>query len=850
MHECKSMSVFPLVLPLSIDRARFRRFDRISGLCSLICAGLAVFAPLTLRAATASSVTDGPITWTFNTSYTVGQFINGEWWALDPDGAGSDGVVITATTRPNATATLDGTMLNPGQSGLFGFDNRQQSGGGAIYAASSNLANSFPATINVASGAQSVVSMISRNSANNRCVNLDTRVLTIVTTAPAATDFRPAYAPGPKTIYSGANLQTNLIPSLPPLSGTPSFNSATNLIGPSVWLDVSKHSWGIEQLRPYNAMNLGGPESSHYYAADRGSAMGAAMCAMGTSAWTSAEKRALAIRITQIGIDFHGDVLAGGYNGYIGGSMGMGTLLPIVFAGKLLNNSTMINVTTTCPQGAQKTFQECSQPIYLTTQQLDATRSGAAASDNTPTFYDNAPYVTGYGGTITGITWLPWNQRGGPYGYPVWREAQLYNLYQSGKVAYQGSSYESFLGIAAAAMLYDLREEFAHEALFDYVDKSFANGLSGTHGNAYNRTAWAAYRYYGTAGDGGGGGTSGTVPNVPSVLSATASSTTQIDLAWADSSSDEDAFVLQRSLTSGSGFSTIASPAANAISYGDTGRSLGTTYYYRIASSNEFGLSAFSTVASAATPLLPQAAAPVASLPSGNYLSPVSVALSTSTSGATIRYTTNGSMPTASSPLYSSPLVLASSVTLRAVASKLGSADSPASTLTYQVGTFVSGSSWTTVSVPAQTGVFDMSFVVTPNANNIDGVTGLSPQASIANYTDLAVIVRLNENGFIDARNGGLYQAVNSIPYSAGVPYRVALSVNVTNRAYSATISAAGGPSVILATNFAFRSEQSAATVLRTLGFSNEGGTHTISEIVIGVPKPSKVRNPALTSSN
>lgn len=53
-------------------------------------------------------------------------------------------------------------------------------------------------------------------------------------------------------------------------------------------------------------------------------------------------------------------------------------------------------------------------------------------------------------------------------------------------------------------------------------------------------------------------------------------------------------------------------------------------------------------------------AAPTFSMPGGPYTSSVSVAISTSVSGGTIRYTLDGSDPTESSPVYSGPLTLTS----------------------------------------------------------------------------------------------------------------------------------------------------------------------------------------------
>jgi len=85
-------------------------------------------------------------------------------------------------------------------------------------------------------------------------------------------------------------------------------------------------------------------------------------------------------------------------------------------------------------------------------------------------------------------------------------------------------------------------------------------------------------------------------------------------------------------------------------------------------------------------PTATAASAPTFGVKPGAYDSaPLSVALSTTTSGATIRYTTDGSQPTSSSPLYTGPLSLASSTTVNAIAFKSGLGDSPVIAGTYSL---------------------------------------------------------------------------------------------------------------------------------------------------------------------
>ncbi|SER45425.1 Chitobiase/beta-hexosaminidase C-terminal domain-containing protein [Lentzea xinjiangensis] len=79
-------------------------------------------------------------------------------------------------------------------------------------------------------------------------------------------------------------------------------------------------------------------------------------------------------------------------------------------------------------------------------------------------------------------------------------------------------------------------------------------------------------------------------------------------------------------------------------------------------------------------------ATPTFSPPGGAYTSAQTVTISTGTSGATIRYTVDGSTPTASSPVYSGPISVTSSRTVNAIAVKAGLANSAVASATYTIG--------------------------------------------------------------------------------------------------------------------------------------------------------------------
>ncbi|WP_417908499.1 M6 family metalloprotease domain-containing protein [Candidatus Electronema sp. PJ] len=88
------------------------------------------------------------------------------------------------------------------------------------------------------------------------------------------------------------------------------------------------------------------------------------------------------------------------------------------------------------------------------------------------------------------------------------------------------------------------------------------------------------------------------LPNAPSNLTATAVKGRRINLAWADNSSNETGFKIERSLNQSS-WTQIATTGANIRTYANSSLTIGTTYYYRVRAYNGSGNSAYSNTASA-----------------------------------------------------------------------------------------------------------------------------------------------------------------------------------------------------------------------------------------------------------
>jgi carboxypeptidase T len=91
-------------------------------------------------------------------------------------------------------------------------------------------------------------------------------------------------------------------------------------------------------------------------------------------------------------------------------------------------------------------------------------------------------------------------------------------------------------------------------------------------------------------------------PAAPSNLTASAVSNSQTNLSWADNSSDESNFKIERCTgESCSDFAQIAIVSANLTAYSDSGLLGSTSYSYRVRASNSSGDSGYSNTASTTT---------------------------------------------------------------------------------------------------------------------------------------------------------------------------------------------------------------------------------------------------------
>jgi len=272
----------------------------------------------------ATSVTQYGITWTFDADYTVGQFVNGDYWVVGP-------VTIDSKT-PAWTGADHGSILDPAVGGY-----NQPFHSGTVYNTpfSDALRVSFPVTIS--SGVHSLVSTITDSAYTGtgtpRSFVRNAAVLTIVNSAPSATSFRPPFVAGAKPFYDSAMINYSLIPSYVAPGATLDLTGYANM--PT--LNYGGKTFGEENWMPSN--DYAG-ESYPPYAEIAFVSRVSLMMLVDTP-----NRISYINKLIQIGIDDYSKWMGNDFAWIASGGYGGGHLWPILFAGRMLNNSAMMNVT-------------------------------------------------------------------------------------------------------------------------------------------------------------------------------------------------------------------------------------------------------------------------------------------------------------------------------------------------------------------------------------------------------------------------------------------------------------------------------------------------------------------------
>ena len=142
-----------------------------------------------------------------------------------------------------------------------------------------------------------------------------------------------------------------------------------------------------------------------------------------------------------------------------------------------------------------------------------------------------------------------------------------------------------------------------------------------------------------------------------------------------------------------------------------------------------------SAVSAAMYTITPGVSAPTYGPLGGTYSSPQSVTISTTTPGATIYYTLDGSAPTTSSSLYTGPIGIATTTTVRALAVKPGYSDSPSTVAIFTIVPTVSAPIFTPNSGAYAGPVLVTIATITAGASIYYTLNGSDPDTGSLFYT-------------------------------------------------------------------------------------------------------------------
>jgi Chitobiase/beta-hexosaminidase C-terminal domain len=199
-----------------------------------------------------------------------------------------------------------------------------------------------------------------------------------------------------------------------------------------------------------------------------------------------------------------------------------------------------------------------------------------------------------------------------------------------------------------------------------------------------------------------------------------------------------------------------------------------------------------------ATYTIAPAVAPSFSTGTGTYHVPPTVGIVDGTSGAVIHYTTNGATPTASSAVYTAPMTIAATTTLKAIAIYPGGPPSAVSSATYTIAPTM------TPSFSTGTGTYHAP----PTVAIVDGTSGAvihyttngtTPTTSSSIYTAPITISTTTTLKAIAVYPGGPSSAVASATYSiiSAVTPALSLASGMYNRSVTVTITD-GTPSAVI----------------------------------------------------
>jgi hypothetical protein len=399
---------------------------------------------------TAFSINKDGITWTFCEPVPVGQFVTGDYYVVGP-------VTITAIDPAPTTSPPyeNGSVLNlPTANSKSGFDSRLNDGTDESWWFDASLRQYPPISLKPGDALVSSISLAQIHSLPEvmRATDMSASpvatvsVLTVLASAPSADAFRPSYCDRNQAIYHADALQRDLLPSLSPPnpSATPPLSQFETWYR-RPWIDTNPFLFDApaEYMPSYG---------QHIAFADSYAAL------LLMLNFPPEDKVNLTNYLVQYGIDLYG-CLQAGYGWPAFGGHRSGRKLPIIFAGILLNDDGMKNVSALYPNK----FGEDMQTLYI--NQLPPAGTYQQAWQGATVIYGGHYGVDVGGQPVSPGLYGPYEQLQ-PVDWPL-----LNGNEQLGEAYRRCCTSVSWVGEALAIRLLGGQNVWNYPAFFDYVDR-------------------------------------------------------------------------------------------------------------------------------------------------------------------------------------------------------------------------------------------------------------------------------------------------------------------------------------------------------------------------------------------
>lgn len=419
----------------------------------------------------AASISQYGITWTFDKSYRVGQFVTGDWWVA-PDDPNGTVVVVSVNPAPTGSGSTyrNGSMINP----TLGNNGDDQAYDGRVQGFSASLTVSYPVAL---SGGQSLVSTESIpafpfnittepdpfpqvyrtqkttvNGATQTALR-NAAILTCLSAPPATPCFRPPFVGTAKPLYAASLVDLSTLPNLAAPGSTPSAAVLQRAVL-RPWIDF-KREWMANQIAPIN--------NQVSYGRDVAYCLGEAalwLCLNGAPE----SKAPVAYGLIQIGIDHYYAAQLNGNMWETSGGYKIGRKLPILFAAKMLSPSPAWDISSVKFQEDMATYFGSDRTPAQTLWTGWAT-SGHPYASNVLYQFEEDPDTQGNAWDHEHVPPLGWNDAPFPNNpsspqYPFHKHEMYRRL-----VSY------AMVGQCTSARILGLRSVWAHEPYFAYVDR-------------------------------------------------------------------------------------------------------------------------------------------------------------------------------------------------------------------------------------------------------------------------------------------------------------------------------------------------------------------------------------------